>query len=68
MHTFGMILVLVGGILVVLDWLFGPPAPAGRRQIARAGLLHLAILLVAVGVLCLFAWDFSHVKLAGTPQ
>jgi hypothetical protein len=66
MHTFGMILILVGAILAALDWLFGPVAPSGRRQIARAGLLHLAIILIAVGVLCLFAWDFSHAKLATT--
>jgi len=59
MHTFGMILVLVAGILVVLDWLIGPHAPTTRRQYAQAGLLHLAILLLAIGVLCLFKWHFS---------
>ena len=65
MHTLGMILVLVSGILVVLDWLIGPGAPTTRRQYARTGLLHLAILVLAIGVLCLFKWHFtSPVQLA----
>lgn len=59
MHTFGMILVLVAGLLVVIDWLIGPGAPTARRQWVRPGLLHLAMVIMAIGVLCLFKWHFS---------
>jgi hypothetical protein len=63
MHTLGMVLVLIGVILVALDWLFGPPAATGHQRI-RTGLLHLGIVLVGLGVLFLFDWAFSVTKLA----
>lgn len=64
MHTFGMVLVVAGAILALLDLLFGPGAPTPRRQYAHPWLLHVAIILIGLGVLFLFDWSFSATKLA----